>query len=136
MSLQTGWPNPTWLLYSRFDSMSESIDYLHEVFDAWGHISTRRMFGGWGIYHDGLMFGLYAAGRLYLKTDVHNVAQFEAAGAEPFTFMQRGKPVKLSYWSAPEAVLDDREQAVFWARSAFEAALRAKALKARVPRSC
>ena len=95
--------------------MSESIDYLHEVFDAFGPIRARRMFGGWGIYHDGLMFGLYAAGRLYLKTDAHNVAQFEAAGSETFSYMQREKAVKLSYWSAPEAVLDDREEARFGA---------------------
>jgi DNA transformation protein and related proteins len=108
---------------------NESIDYLHEVFDAFGPIQTRRMFGGWGIYHDGLMFGLYAAGRLYLKTDAQNVAQFEAAGSEPFTYMQRDKAVKLSYWSAPEAVLDDRDEARVWARTAFEAALRAQAAK-------
>jgi DNA transformation protein and related proteins len=112
--------------------MNESIDYLHEVFDAFGPIRARRMFGGWGIYHDGLMFGLYAAGRLYLKTDTHNVAQFEAAGCEPFTYNQRGKVVKLSYWSAPEAVLDEREQAVIWARTAFEAALRAHAAKMKL----
>jgi DNA transformation protein len=108
---------------------NESIDYLHEVFDAFGPIQTRRMFGGWGIYHDGLMFGLYAAGRLYLKTDAQNVAQFEAAGSKPFTYMQRDKAVKLSYWSAPEAVLDDRDEARVWARTAFEAALRAQAAK-------
>jgi TfoX/Sxy family transcriptional regulator of competence genes len=29
--------------------MNESIDYLHEVFDAFGPIRARRMFGGWGI---------------------------------------------------------------------------------------
>jgi DNA transformation protein len=106
--------------------MNESIDYLHEVFDAFGPIRARRMFGGWGIYHDGLMFGLYAAGRLYLKTDAHNVAQFEAAGSEPFTYLQRGKVVKLSYWSAPEIILDERDQARMWGRSAYEAALRSK----------
>ncbi|PQA82845.1 transcriptional regulator [Limnohabitans sp. TS-CS-82] len=106
--------------------MNESTDYLHEVFDAFGPIRARRMFGGWGIYHDGLMFGLYAAGRLYLKTDAHNVAQFEAAGSAPFIYMQRDKPVKLSYWSAPEVILDERDQARLWGRSAFEAALRCK----------
>ena len=106
--------------------MNESIDYLHEVFEAFGPIRARRMFGGWGIYHDGLMFGLYAAGRLYLKTDAHNVSQFEAAGSEPFTYMQRDKAVKLSYWSAPETVLDERDQARHWGLSAFEAALRCK----------
>jgi DNA transformation protein len=113
---------------------SESIDYLHEVFDAFGPIRARRMFGGWGIYHDGLMFGLYAAGRLYLKTDVHNVVQFEAAGSEPFTYMQREKAVKLSYWSAPETVLDDREEARFWGCTAFEAALRAQVAKNKTKR--
>jgi DNA transformation protein len=109
--------------------MNESIDYLHEVFHSFGPISARRMFGGWGIYHDGLMFGLYAQGRLYLKTDEHNLAQFEAAGSVPFTYMQRDKVVKLSYWSAPEVLLDDREEARFWGRTAFEAALRAQAAK-------
>jgi len=108
---------------------NESIDYLHEVFDAFGPIRVRRMFGGWGIYHDGLMFGLYASGRLYLKTDAHNVAQFEAAGSEPFTYTQRGKVVKLSYWSALEAVWDEPDQASHWGRIAFEAALRAQAAK-------
>ena len=107
-------------------AMNESIDYLHEVFDAFGPIRARRMFGGWGIYHDGLMFGLYAAGRLYLQTDAHNVAKFEAAGSEPFTYTQRDKVVKLSYWSAPETVLDERDQARLWGLSAFEAALRCK----------
>lgn len=114
--------------------MNESIDYLHEVFDAFGPIRARRMFGGWGIYHDGLMFGLYAQGRLYLKTDSHNVAQFEAAGSAPFTYMQRDKAVKLSYWSAPEALLDDREEARFWGCIAFEAALRAQAAKRKPKR--
>jgi DNA transformation protein and related proteins len=113
---------------------SESIDYLHEVFDAFGPIRARRMFGGWGIYHNGLMFGLYAAGRLYLKTDAHNVAKFEAAGSEPFTYMQREKAVKLSYWSAPETVLDDREEARFWGCTAFEAALRAQVAKNKLKR--
>jgi DNA transformation protein and related proteins len=106
--------------------MNESIDYLHEVFDAFGPIRARRMFGGWDIYHDGLMFGLYASGRLYLKTDAHNVAQFEAVGSEPFTYLQRDKVVKLSYWSAPETVLDERDQARLWGLSAFEVALRCK----------
>ena len=111
--------------------MNESIDYLHEVFDAFGPIRARRMFGGWGIYHDGLMFGLYAAGRLYLKTDAYNVTQFEAVGSEPFSYKQRDKVVKLSYWSAPAAVLDEREQAAFWGHAAYEAALRAQAMKTK-----
>lgn len=62
------------------------------------------------------------------------MAQFEVAGSLPFTYMQRDKAVKLSYWSAPEALLDDREEARFWGRTAIEAALRAQAAKSKPKR--
>lgn len=109
--------------------MSDFIDYLDEVFADFGPITTRRMFGAHGIYRDGLMFGLVAQGRLYLKTDAVNLPAFVAAHSEPFSFEQRGKPVKLSYWSAPELILDDRELARAWAQSAFDAALRSQEAK-------
>jgi DNA transformation protein len=109
--------------------MHPSVEHLHEIFDSFGPIHTRRMFGGYGIYHDGIMFALYAAGRLYLKTDAHNVADFMAQGCTPFTYTQRGKPVQLSYWCAPEIILDERDQARTWATSAFNAALRAQVAK-------
>jgi DNA transformation protein and related proteins len=111
--------------------MSDFIEYLHEVFALFGPITTCRMFGAHGIYRDGLMFGLYAQGRLYLKTDAHNLAQFTAEHCEPFRFVQRGKQVQLSYWSAPDFILDDRELAAAWAHSAYEAAMRAQEAKDR-----
>jgi len=111
--------------------MSDFIEYLHEVFAGFGHITTRRMFGAHGIYRDGLMFGLYAQGRLYLKTDAHNLAQFTAERCEPFRFVQRGKPVQLSYLSAPDVMLDDRELAAAWAQSAYDAAMQAQEAKDR-----
>ena len=111
--------------------MSDFIEFLHEVFAGFGDISTRRMFGAHGIYRDGLMFGLYAQGRLYLKTDAHNRAQFTDQGCQAFGFVQRGKQVQLSYWSAPDVILDDRELAAAWAQSAYDAALRAQEAKDR-----
>ena len=109
--------------------MSDFIEFLHEVFADFGPITTRRMFGAHGLYRDGLMFGLMAQGQVYLKTDADNRAAFEAQGCEAFTFEQRGKPVKLSYWRAPEFILDARALAKAWAQSAFEAALRSQAAK-------
>jgi DNA transformation protein len=111
--------------------MSDFIEYLHEVFALFGPITTCRMFGAHGIYRDGLMFGLYAQGRLYLKTDAHNRSRFTDQGCEAFGFVQRGKKVQLSYWSAPDFILDDRELAAAWAQSAYEAALRAQEAKER-----
>ena len=109
--------------------MSQAIEHLHEVFESLGRIQARRMFGGYGIYHEGVMFGLYATGRLYLKTDADNQPQFLAAQCEPFVYVQRGKPVKLSYWSAPDIIMDDRDQARKWGLSAVDAALRAQLRK-------
>ena len=56
---------------------------------------------------------------------------FGAQSSQPFTFEQRGKQVKLSYWSAPDFVLDDREKAAQWAQSALEAAMRSQEAKDR-----
>jgi DNA transformation protein len=111
--------------------MSDFVEFLEEVFAEFGPITTRHMFGAHGIYQDGLMFGLLAQGRLYLKTDAVNLPEFEVVHSEPFTFEQRGKPVKLSYWHAPDFILDDREQAAAWAHSAFAAAMRAQEAKER-----
>ena len=106
--------------------MSEFVDYLQEVFRDFGTITSRRMFGGHGIYHDGIMFALVADDTLYLKVDDENRRFFEAEGLEPFEVTMRGKTSSMSYHRAPEEMLEDPDAAVLWGRRAFEAALRAK----------
>ncbi|MDP4733055.1 MAG: TfoX/Sxy family protein [Limnohabitans sp.] len=109
----------------------EFIAFLHEVFESFGPIQAQRMFGGYGIYHDGLMFGLVVAHQLYLKTDAVNRADFEDLGLGAFTYEMKGKPVQLSYHQAPEALFDERHLAARWARRSWDAALRAQAVKAQ-----
>lgn len=114
--------------------MSSTADYLPELFASFGRITLRRMFGGHGVYHDGLMFGLVIDETLYLKCDPLNAADFEAEGLEPFTYSDRnGRRAVMSYRQAPEALLDDPELAAQWARKAYAAAVRAQAA-ARKPR--
>jgi len=105
--------------------MSEFVSYLHEVFARFGPIETRRMFGGHGIYRDQLMFALVVDDVLYLKADRESAAVFESAGASKFAYQRSGKAVNLNFYSAPEEIFDDAEQAQLWATKAFEAALRA-----------
>lgn len=107
----------------------EFIDFLHEVLQPLGPIQAKRMFGGHGLYHDGQMFGLVVANRLYLKTDAHSLPFFEALHLGPFTFTMKGRPVRLSYHLAPETMLDDPDQARVWALRAWEAAARARSSK-------
>lgn len=118
---------------AQFEStgMSEYIEYLREVFEDFGPITARKMFGGYGIYHDGLMFGLVADDTLYLKVDAENLVWFEEEGLEPFMYEKNGRSVKMPYHLAPDDIMDDRELAAVWARRSFEAALRVQAVKNR-----
>jgi DNA transformation protein len=109
--------------------MSEFVESLREVFNAFGPIASRRMFGGYGIYHSGLMFGLVADDVLYFKVDKRSQHVFEEKGLTPFLYEKNGKQVKMSYFMAPEEIFDDPEYAKEWAVLAFEAALRADKLK-------
>lgn len=114
--------------------MSEYVDYLQEVFAHFGPIAARRMFGGYGIYHDGLMFALVADNTLYLKADAENAVFFQQAGLRQFEYAKDGKLVRMSYYLAPEELMEDRGLAALWARRSFEAALRSQAAKRRPKR--
>ena len=106
---------------------SEFVSYVVESLQPLGPVSARRMFGGHGIYLDGVMFALIASDQLYLKVDDGNRAAYEAAGLEPFTYSGKGKPIRRSYHEAPGEGLDDPEVLCAWAREAYAAALRTRA---------
>lgn len=106
--------------------MSEFVDSLQEIFTLFGAVYSRRMFGGHGIYHDGLMFGLVVDDVLYLKADDASVDTFTRLGLAPFSYEKAGKTIRIAYYMAPEEIFDDPELAREWATRAFDAALRAR----------
>jgi DNA transformation protein len=106
--------------------MSEFVEHLAEIFESFGEIRSRRMFGGYGIYHDELMFGLVAGDVLYLKADSRSAPSFTERGLAAFEYIKQGKPTRLSYYQAPEEIFDDPDAARLWAVRAFEAALRSR----------
>ncbi len=106
--------------------MNKFVENMEEVFAQLGAVSARRMFGGYGVYHDGLMFALVADVVLYLKADERSVDEFIEQGMVPFEYEKGGKKMKMSFYTAPESIFDDPEQARKWSVLAFEAALRAK----------
>lgn len=99
-------------------------DHIADVFSAFGPIQVRRMFSGYGLFRDGLMFGLVHDDVLYLKGDDQNAGEFRELGLAQFTYRRNGKDVRLSYFRAPDTVMDDHAEAAKWARRAFEAARR------------
>lgn len=110
--------------------MSEFTDYLPEVFAEFGAVTTRKMFGGYGVYHRGFMFALVADDTLYLKVDAHSRDEFTARDLPPFVYTGGKKPIAMSYHLAPEEIYDDAAAAAKWAQLAYAAATRAKKVSA------
>jgi DNA transformation protein len=91
-----------------------------------GDVLARHMFGGYGLYLDGAMFAIVSGGALYLKTDATTSPRFEAAGAVPFTYMRRGRRVRLSFWTLPGGGFEDMDSFLPWAELALAAARKSK----------
>jgi DNA transformation protein len=101
------------------------IEHLMDVLRPLGGVASRRMFGGAGVFRDGLMFGLISDEVLYLKADAETVADFEVEGLGPFTYgTKNGDRILTSYWRAPERLLDDDDEMRAWCRRAAEVATR------------
>jgi DNA transformation protein len=107
---------------------------LKELFEPFGTVDVKRMFGGHGIYRDGLMFSLESDGEVYLKTDGETESAFAAAGATPFIYQGHSRPVKMSFWRLIASAYDDADELRRWCGLAMEAARRAAQAKARVAR--
>ncbi len=104
---------------------SHVVDLLQSV----GPCYCKRMFGGFGIFLDGLMFGLIANNDLYLKVDDDNREDFTALGLQAFTYNKNGKLMQMSYSQAPEEAMEDLDVMRDWGAKAFAAALRAASKK-------
>ena len=103
------------------------LDYVIELLGPFGTVGARPMFGGHGIYLDGLMFALVSDDTLYLKSDEMNREEFERAGCEIFSYQRKGKRATIGFYTPPEEALESSVLMLPWARSAYAAALRARA---------
>ena len=100
---------------------------IGDLFAGLGPVSIRRLFGGKGIYHDGVIFAIEIRGELMLKADDVTAPDFIAAGCKQWTYTgsRHGKLVAMPYWSIPDSAFDDPDEMTVWARRAYEAGRRA-----------
>jgi DNA transformation protein len=113
---------------------NEFADYVVELMSDWATVSARKMFGGHGIYRDGMMFALIVEEELFFKADAINVAQFKSEDSHPFTYQSKTRIVEVSYWSAPPACLESPVAMSEWCQLGFAAAIRSRSAKP-VPRT-
>ncbi len=86
-------------------------------------VTVKRMFGGHGFYHAGKIFGLEADGEIFFKVNEESQSEYEKAGSHPFQYSSKDKKaVTMSYWTVPDEVMENPDEAVKWARKAIRAA--------------
>jgi DNA transformation protein and related proteins len=101
------------------------------LFEPFGAVEVKRMFGGAGIYAAGLCFAIESGGEVFLKVDAETEPAFSAAGSSPFVYTAKGKTMATSFWRLPSAAYDEPDELRRWAALGLEAARRKAAAKAR-----
>ncbi len=88
-------------------------DLLLDKLSAIGNVTSKKMFGGHGIFHDGKMFGIVdSKGNAFLKVGDSNRSDFEAGGA-----IAHGK---MPYMSIPDEVLEDDNKLIDWSQKSIQ----------------
>jgi len=106
---------------------TEYIAHVREMMRPTALATTRAMFGGHGVYVQGVIIAIVVDDVLYLKTDDENRGAFLDRGLEPFRYVTKeGDVHEMSYYRAPDDALDGPHDMAPWLKSAQAAALRRK----------
>jgi DNA transformation protein len=107
-------------------------EFVIDLLIDFGPVTVRNMFGGAGVYAEGVMFAILANDTFYLKTDEASSRAFASEGMEPFAYSASGKPaIALPYWEVPPRLLEEPQELASWAREAHRIA---SAAKSKAPR--
>jgi DNA transformation protein len=110
--------------------------FIRELFSQFRPVAMKRLFGGIGLFSEGLIFGLVFDGAVYLKVDETSIPDFEREGSRPFVYTRAKSPGRvgrhsLSYWRLPERLYDDPDELAVWAERAFAIAERKRLARRR-----
>jgi DNA transformation protein len=106
----------------------ESVQGLAHVMP----IEWRFMFGGVGIYSEGIFFALVSSeGILHFRVEDSNRPEYVKAGSGAFSPYTRvksraGQRIIMPYWTVPEKVLEKPATLRRWAEKALDAARAAR----------
>lgn len=102
---------------------------IMEVLSPLGPITSRAMFGGYGIYYNKVMFAALFEDDLYFRVDDQTIGEYEKAGSEPFVYEGNGKSIRMPYMTLPTNVFENSTLLVTWIKKACEASIRYKLKK-------
>jgi DNA transformation protein len=92
----------------------QSADFLMLQLEDLEKITSKKMFGGHGFFHEGRMFAMVTSkGEIFYKTNETNVSDFESVKAK--------KHHKMPYYSLPEEIISAHEELIKWTLKAIKA---------------
>lgn len=110
-------------------STDEFLEYvLEDVLGGIEGITSKRMFGGYNLYLEGVIFAIIVSDELYFKVDDTNKADYVTVGSRPFVYdgyKDRG-PMTMPYWTVPEEIMSDREMVYDWVMTSAEISKKTK----------
>ena len=90
-----------------------AVNLLIEKLESIKGLSNKRMFGGYGVFHEGRMFSIVdSSGQCYLKVDDSSRSAFEEKDSQ--------KHSRMPYFSIPETIFNDPDLLVAWAKTSIE----------------
>ena len=100
-------------------------NYVEEQLSVFEPVLIKKMFGGYGIFKEGLMFAMISPGDIFrMRADDFNVKDYIDAGMSQFP--SHGGKKGMPYWDVPVDVLEDSDKLKSWASKAYAAAHRSK----------
>jgi DNA transformation protein len=119
--------------------MANTPDFIAHVLELMrpsGRATARAMFGGHGVYLDGLIVAIVVGDTLYFKTDDQTRPAYTERSLEPFSYATKGGSLyAMSYHRAPEEAVEAAPAMQVWLRPALGAALRNAQKKPRTAAS-
>ncbi|MGI9550270.1 MAG: TfoX/Sxy family protein [Aurantibacter sp.] len=100
------------------------LNYVTDQLSEFPEVEIKKMFGGIGLFRNGLMFGMIGSDIFRLKVDEHNQKDYEVRGMKPYFSGKKKKG--MPYWEVPADVLENKALLSEWAAKSYEAALRNK----------
>lgn len=108
---------------------AQFLAYVLEQLAGLGSLRSNRMFGGVGLYSDGLFFGLIDDDTVYFKTDDSNIAPYLDRRMPRFMPFPDRPGAALGYHQVPADVIEEAETLVEWARRSVAVSLASRARK-------
>ena len=103
------------------------VDYIIDCLSPYGTINARRMFGGYGLYLNKIIFAIIIDDELYFKADSNLGQEYKQAGSYPFTYQKNDKAVALSYWYVSAEIIETQDLLKDWFNKSLEVAISLRA---------